>query len=57
MVWRQQARYFKENEDIRNQDVHALFIRDLCKFLGKLSDDGNNVVLGMDANDDARNGM
>ena len=33
-VWRHQTRYFKENEDIREPDVHALFIRDLCKFLG-----------------------
>ena len=28
-VWSQQARYFKDNEDIRTPDVHALFIRDL----------------------------
>ena len=55
-VWRQQARYFKEQEDIRNPDVHALFIRDLVKFLGDLQDDGNNVVLGMDENDDVRDG-
>ena len=54
-VWRQQAKYFKENEDIRNPDVHTLFIRDFCKFLGDLRDEGNNVVLGMDANDDVRN--
>ena len=45
-VWRQQARYFKENEDTLYPDVHALFIRDLSKFLGDLRDDGNNVVLG-----------
>ena len=57
IVWRQQTRYFKENEDIRNQDVHALFIRDLYKFLGELRDDGNNVVLGIDINDDVRDGM
>ena len=55
-VWRQQARYFKENEVIRNPDIHALFIRDLCKFLGDFRDDGNNVVLGMDTNDDVRDG-
>ena len=51
-VWSQQARYFKDHEDIQDPDVQALFVRDLCKFLGDLRDDGHNVVLGMDANDD-----
>ena len=55
-VWSQQARYFKEHEDIRDPDVQALFIRDLCKFLGDLCNNGHNVVLGMDANDDVRDG-
>ena len=55
-IWCQRARYFKEHEDILKLDVHALFIRDLCKFLGDLRDEGNNAVLGMDANDDVRNG-
>ena len=55
-VWSQQARYFKENEDIRKPDVHALFIRDLYKFLGDLLDEGNNVVLGIDTNDDVIDG-
>ena len=50
-VWNQQARYFKEHEDIKVPDVHALFIIDLCKFLGYLRDKGNNVGLWMDAND------
>ena len=56
IVWSQQERYFKENEDIQVPDVHALFIRDLCKFLGELQNNGNQVVLGMDAYDDIRNG-
>ena len=51
-VWSQQARYFKENGDIKMPDVHALFIRDLCKFLGDLCNKGNNVVLDMDINGD-----
>ena len=55
-VWNEQARYFKEHEDIEKPDVHALFIRDLCKFLGNLRDNGHNVVLVMDANDDVRDG-
>ena len=55
-VWRQQARYFKREETIGNPDAQALFICDLVKFLGDLRDEGNNVVLGMDANDDVRDG-
>ena len=55
-VWRQQARHFKREEDIGNPGVHALFTCDLVKFLGDLCDDGNNVVLEMDANDDVRDG-
>ena len=37
--------------------MHALFIRDLSKFLGDLRDDRNNVVLGIDTHDDVRNGV
>ena len=48
----QQARYFKENTDIREPDVHALFNKDLCKVQCDLCDEGTNVVLGMDTNDD-----
>ena len=44
-VWRQQARYFRREEDEENPDVQDLFARDLVKFLGKLRDDGYNVVL------------
>ena len=47
---------FKKNQDIEVSEVHALFIRVLCKFLGDLRDEGNNVVLGMDANDNVRDG-
>ena len=55
-VWWQQARYFKREEDISNPDVHPLFTRDLVRFLGDHKDDRNNVVLGMDANNDIRDG-
>ena len=37
-------------------NIHALFIRGLCKFLGDLRDKGNNVVLSMDANDNVWDG-
>ena len=52
-VWSQQARYFKEHEDIGMPDIHTLFIRDMYIFLGELRDDGHHVVLSMDADDDA----
>ena len=55
-VWRQQARYFRREEDEENPDVQALFTRDLVKSLGDIRDDGHNVVLGMDANNDVRDG-
>ena len=55
-VWRKQARYLKREDDISNPAVHTLFIQDLVRFLGDLRDEGNNVVLGMDANDDVRDG-
>ena len=51
-VWSRQARCFKENEDVKVPDAHALFIGDLCKFFEDLRDKANNVVLGIDANND-----
>ena len=41
---------------IKEPDVYALFIADLCKALDDLWDFGHHVVLGMDANDDVRDG-
>ena len=37
-------------------DVHALFLEDLSKTLSDFCDFGHHVVLGMDANDDVRDG-
>ena len=37
-------------------DVCALFIADLCPALGDLRDIGHHVVLGMNTNDDVRDG-
>ena len=42
--------------EIEEPDVHALFIEDLCKALSDFRDFGHHVVLGMDANDDVRDG-
>ena len=54
MVWSQQERYFNDHENIEVPAVHALFVRDLCKFLGELQDKENNVVLGIDANNNVQ---
>ena len=55
-VWNQHARYYQEERLIEEPDVHALFIADLCRALGNLRDFGHHAVLGMDANDDVRDG-
>ena len=42
---------------IKEPDVQALFLVDLCKTLANLWDFGHHVVLGMDTNDDVRDGV
>jgi hypothetical protein len=37
-------------------DIHEEFITDLCYAIGGWRDEGYHVVLGMDANEDVRNG-
>ena len=54
MVRRTHSSYYQDKRMIKEPDVHALFIADLCKALGNLRDFGHRVVLGMDANDDIR---
>ena len=55
-VWNYHVRYYQDERRIKEPYVHALFIADLCKALGNLRDFGHHVVLGMDANDDVRDG-
>ena len=43
--------------EIEEPDIHALFLEDLCKALSDFCDFGHHVVLGMDANDDVRDGV
>ena len=40
IVWNQQAQYLKHQEYIKVPDIHALFIRNLCKALGDMIDEG-----------------
>ena len=42
--------------EIEELDVHEIFITNLYQALGAMSDKGFHVVLGMDANDDVRDG-
>ena len=55
-AWNQHVRYYQDERLIEEPDVHALFIADLYKGLGDLLEFGHHVVLGMDANDDVRDG-
>ena len=53
-VWNQHVRYYQDEREIEEPDVHALFLVDLCKTISDFRDFGHHVVLGMDANDDVR---
>ena len=55
-VWNQHVRYYQDEREIEEPDVHALFLVDLCKTLADFRDFGDHVVLGLDANDDVRDG-
>ena len=55
-MWNQHVRTYQSLRDIEEPDMHALFISDLSTALGDLRDLGYHVVLGMDSNDDVRNG-
>ena len=55
-VWNQQVRYFQRETDTEELDIHALFITDLFKVFGEIRDSGFHVVLGIDTNDDVRDG-
>jgi hypothetical protein len=54
-VWSQQDQYYQQ-EGKRNPDIHEEFITDLCNAIGRWRGEGYHVVLGMDANEDVRNG-
>ena len=55
-MWNQHVRYYQDAKEIEEPDVHVLFLEDLCKTLSDFRNFGDHVVLGMDANDDARDG-
>ena len=55
-VWNQQVRFFQYEDWCQDPDILENFDTQLCYFIGKIRDEGHNVALGMDANDDVRNG-
>ena len=55
-VCNQQVQYFQHEGEIKVPNIHELFIKDLCKTLGNIRDEGYHLVLKMDTNDDARDG-
>ena len=55
-VWNQHVQYYQAEREIKEPDVHVLFLVDLCKTLSDFRDFGLHVVLGIDANDDVRDG-
>ena len=55
-VWNQHVIYYQDEREIEEPDVRALFLVDLCKTLSDFHDFGDHVVLGLDANDDVRDG-
>ena len=55
-VWNQHVQYYQSERDIDEPDMHAILIADLCTALGDLRNLGNLVVLGIDSNDNVRNG-
>ena len=54
-AWTQQVNYFREN-NYRSPNPRELFDSDLCKELEKWIARGDNIVLGIDMNEDARHG-
>ena len=55
-VWSQHVRCYQQERTIQDPDVQAIFIEDLCSALGTFRNDSNHVVLGMDTNEDVRDG-
>ena len=56
-VWNQHVQYYQDEREIEEPDVHVLFLVDLCKTLADFREFGDHVILGMDANDDVRDGV
>ena len=54
-VWSQHRTYLSNQGD--DADPQKAFMRDLCTAISQWRTSGDHVVLGMDANDDLRNGL
>ena len=55
--WAQQINFFRNELNIRNPDPRKIFDEDLCKELDTWNELGDNLVLGIDLNDDAQNSL
>ena len=53
-LWNQHVHYFQQQQDFKKPDVHALFIRDLCKALDNMRNEQYNVVFSIDVNNNVR---
>ena len=54
-VCNQQVKYFQKEDRCQDPDILDNFDNQLCHFIDNLQNEGHNVVLGMDANDNVRN--
>ena len=55
LVWNQQVMFFQQENRCQNPDILDNFDTQLCHFIKNLLNEGHNVVLGMNANDNVRN--
>ena len=53
-AWAQQVNYFRNKKNIREPDPRKLFDEDFCKELDTWHELGDNLVIGIDLNDDAK---
>ena len=52
--WGQRVKYYGNKFNIRNPDPRKIFDEDFCKELDVWYELGDNLVIGIDANDDAQ---
>ena len=55
--WGQQVNYFRNELHIRDPDPRKIFDDDLCKELDVWHELGDNLVIGIDLNEDAQDSL
>ena len=53
-AWGQQVNYYRNKSNIRNPDPRKIFDEEFCKELDVWHELGDNLVIGIDVNDDAQ---